>query len=147
MTSIDRASGIIEQKNNGARKISTEFASKVLHFLLVIVHVFSFSLQSFHAHSTSNSSTSQLIARKSHNSAFLLHPNHSLRVRQAIAPGDLDRKDPLHFPASAQQLSFHQLFYRHVYPVQQSSAYCSFKTRYTLACIILLGGVQSQSSI
>ena len=42
MTSIDKASGIIEQKNNGARKISTEFASKVLHFLLVIVRVFSF---------------------------------------------------------------------------------------------------------
>ena len=40
MTSIDRASGIIEQKNNGARKTSTEFASKVPHF--VIVRVFSF---------------------------------------------------------------------------------------------------------
>ena len=39
--------------------------------------------------------------------AFRLLLYRSLRVHQAIAPGDLDRKDPLHFPASAQQHSFH----------------------------------------
>ena len=84
-------------------------------------------------------------------SAFWLDPNRSLRVHQAIAPGDLDRKGPLHFPASAQQPSFHYLFDRHVYPVQQPSAYSSFFSATYLSppklTSSLFGGVQSQSSI
>ena len=150
MTSIDRASGIIEQKNDGASKISTEFASKVLHFLLVIVRAFSFPCSPSTLNPLIIPFTSQLIARKSHElpSAFLITSEPFTQS----SPGNRPRRSRQERSTSLPCQRSTTLF---PLTLLQTRLSCSTIERvmsflyslHTLACIILLGGVQSQSSI